>query len=246
MAIINSAGIGKSTKSQGNLTYKYVRGRTIASSRITENKSNTAKQDIARQKFAALSGFVVRQAAYIDTAFDKSKYGSSRNSFMTVNKTLLSELSYFNAYIAGEQSLFDLLSVWFGSPSVAPMAFVTHGSAAALATGKVNSSRKDYSEVTISLGAGIPLSDLSFGCYFINAAAFAIQSPKSFADAGGSGNTLTFQDLTITVQYADDTQTLVSNLVLTVSGSDEGFYIPIIQVKGKNIKLDAPLYIAGA
>lgn len=243
MAIINSAGIGKSRKSQGNLTYKYVRGRTIASSRITENKSNTPKQDIARQKFASMSGFVVRQAAYIDAAFDKSKYGSSRNNFMAVNKDMLSELSYFNSYIAGETSFFELLGVWFGG-SVKPMSWVTHGTAAALATGIKNSSRQDYSSIQISFGAGVLLSDLTFGCYFISDNGTNFQPPKDFETAGGSGITLSFTGITITLQYADDTNTLISGLAIAGSGATESYSIPVIQVRGKNVKLDAPIHKA--
>lgn len=243
MAIINSAGIGKSRKSQGNLTYKYVRGRTIASSRITENKSNTPKQDIARQKFAAMSGFIVRQAAYIDAAFDKSKYGSSRNTFMTVNKDMLSELSYFNSYIAGETSFFELLAVWFGG-SVKPMSWVTHGTAAALASGIKISSKQVYSSVNISFGAGVLLSDLAFGCYTSSASTTSFQPPKDFESAGGSGVSLSLGGLTITLQYADDANTIISSLSITAGGPTESYFIPVIQVRGKNVKLDAPLYKA--
>lgn len=89
MAIINSAGIGKSRKSQGNLTYKYVRGRTIASSRITENKSNTPKQFLQRSRFAVFSALCQKLAFYIEKTYDKSKYGSARNAFMRINKSML-------------------------------------------------------------------------------------------------------------------------------------------------------------
>lgn len=89
MAIINSAGIGKSRKSQGNLTYKYVRGRTIASSRITENKSNTPRQFLQRSRFAVFSAACQKLAFYIEKTYDKSKYGSARNAFMRINKSML-------------------------------------------------------------------------------------------------------------------------------------------------------------
>lgn len=89
MAIINSAGVGKSTKSQGNLTYKYVRGRTIASSRIMANKSNTPKQFAQRSRFAAFSAACQKLAFYIERTYDKSKYGTARNAFMRINKSML-------------------------------------------------------------------------------------------------------------------------------------------------------------
>lgn len=85
MAIINSLAIGKAVKSAGNLTYKTVRGRTIASQKITTNKSNTVRQASQRSSFAVLSRCMKLLQAYIDVAYEKSKYGSSRNRFARVN-----------------------------------------------------------------------------------------------------------------------------------------------------------------
>lgn len=86
MAIINSLAIGKSVKSAGNLTYKTVRGRTIASQRITQNKSNTPFQQNQRQHFAKVSESMKLLQQYIDVCYEKSKYGSSRNAFFSTNK----------------------------------------------------------------------------------------------------------------------------------------------------------------
>lgn len=86
MAIINSLAIGKSVKSAGNLTYKTVRGRTIASQRITQNKSNTPLQQNQRERFAKVSESMKLIQQYIDACFEKSKYGSSRNAFFSINK----------------------------------------------------------------------------------------------------------------------------------------------------------------
>lgn len=86
MAIINSLAIGKSVKSAGNLTYKTVRGRTIASQRITQNKSNTPFQQNQRQRFAKVSESMKLLQQYIDACYEKSKYGSSRNAFFSTNK----------------------------------------------------------------------------------------------------------------------------------------------------------------
>lgn len=86
MAIINSLAIGKSVKSAGNLTYKTVRGRTIASQRITQNKSNTAAQQEQRSRFAGVSISMKLIQRYIDVCYEKSKYGSSRNAFFKANK----------------------------------------------------------------------------------------------------------------------------------------------------------------
>lgn len=86
MAIVNSLAIGKSRKSAGNLTYKTVRGRTIASQRITENKSNTIAQGIQRNRFSQASQAMTLIAPYIEACYEKSRYGSSRNAFMKENK----------------------------------------------------------------------------------------------------------------------------------------------------------------
>lgn len=86
MAIINSLAIGKSVKSAGNLTYKTVRGRTIASQRITTNKSNTYKQANQRASFGASSQAMVMVQKWINSCYEKSKYGSARNAFLQENK----------------------------------------------------------------------------------------------------------------------------------------------------------------
>lgn len=85
MAIINSLAIGKSFKSAGNLTYKTVRGRTIASQRITQNKSNTLAQGMQRSRFGATAQCMQLFLPYVNNFFEKTKYGSSRNQYVKVN-----------------------------------------------------------------------------------------------------------------------------------------------------------------
>lgn len=86
MAIINSLAIGKSVKSAGNLTYKTVRGRTIASQRITSNKSNTPAQASQRNRFGSTAQCMQLFLPYVNGFFEKTKYGSSRNRFIKVNQ----------------------------------------------------------------------------------------------------------------------------------------------------------------
>lgn len=86
MAIINSLAIGKSVKSAGNLTYKTVRGRTIASQRITRNISNTASQQSQREHFGSVARSIKLIQQYVDVCYEKSKFGSSRNAFFRTNK----------------------------------------------------------------------------------------------------------------------------------------------------------------
>ena len=86
MAIVRSLAIGKSVKSAGNLTYKTVRGRTIASQRIISNKSNTPKQEDQRSHFTKVSQSMALLQRYINVCYEPSKYGSSRNAFFSRNK----------------------------------------------------------------------------------------------------------------------------------------------------------------
>lgn len=86
MAIINSLAIGKSYKSAGNLTYKTVRGRTIASQRITQNKSNTMAQGMQRGRFGATAQCMQLFLPYVNNFFEKTKYGSARNQYVRMNK----------------------------------------------------------------------------------------------------------------------------------------------------------------
>lgn len=86
MAIINSLAVGKSFKSAGNLTYKTVRGRTIASQRIVTNKSNTIAQGFQRSQFGTTARCMQLFLPYINNFFEKTKYGSSRNQYVKQNK----------------------------------------------------------------------------------------------------------------------------------------------------------------
>lgn len=93
MAIIKSLGIGAGVKSAGNITYRFTRGRTIASQRITENKSNTPLQATQRGYFRVMSQVAFLLAAHIEWAFDKTKYGSQRNNFIKRNKDYMHEIN---------------------------------------------------------------------------------------------------------------------------------------------------------
>lgn len=92
MAIIKSLGVGQGSNSAGNLTYRTVRGRTIASQRITANSSRTTKQVAQRSTFKNASHILSVMAFAIKMGFEKSQYGSARNNFYRMNaKALQSE-----------------------------------------------------------------------------------------------------------------------------------------------------------
>jgi hypothetical protein len=93
MAIIQSTAIGKAKKTAGELTYRKVRGRTIASQRITENNSRTDPQILQRSAFAVTVKIAKSLSPLLATSFQKTEFGSHRNAFMKANKPFMSALS---------------------------------------------------------------------------------------------------------------------------------------------------------
>ena len=95
MAIINSMGVGKARKSMGNVTYRTVRGRTIGSQKRAATGSTPATRGdgavMSRQQalFGMVSMFMQAHASDIEVSFNKSKYGSQRNYFFSVNRKAL-------------------------------------------------------------------------------------------------------------------------------------------------------------
>lgn len=89
MAIINSLGIGRGKKSAGNLTYRTVRGRCIASQKQEKRGPVKGAYSIAQATFSLVSTFMRAHAADIDVSFDKTTFGSARNNFYKTNKSAL-------------------------------------------------------------------------------------------------------------------------------------------------------------
>ena len=88
MAVVRSLGIGEGRKSAGMLTYRNVRGRTIASRRVITNPSNTAAQAAQRSKFGDAAKWMMFILAYIKSGFERSKFGSARNNYLKSNPNL--------------------------------------------------------------------------------------------------------------------------------------------------------------
>ena len=89
MAIINSLGVGRGRKSAGNLTYRTVRGRCIASQKREKTGNQSGAISVAQATFSIISTFMRAHASDIDVSFAKSTYGSQRNSFYKLNKSAL-------------------------------------------------------------------------------------------------------------------------------------------------------------
>lgn len=89
MAQIESTAIGAGRKSIGNITYRYVKGKTIASRRITQNNSRTPLQMQQRYGFTATVQLAKALNPVIRIGFEKNKTGSPYNQFMKQNKSYL-------------------------------------------------------------------------------------------------------------------------------------------------------------
>lgn len=87
MAIINSLGVGRAKKSAGNLTYRTMRGRCIASQRREKTGRNQLFPTKAQALFALISSFMKAHGSDIQVSFNKSTYGSERNAFYKLNKS---------------------------------------------------------------------------------------------------------------------------------------------------------------
>ena len=89
MAEIDSTAIGAGRRSLGNITYRYVKGKTIASRRITSNRSQTTKQQQQRLAFS-LTGLLAKSLrTVIYHGFDNNQHGSPTSNFMRVNKEFM-------------------------------------------------------------------------------------------------------------------------------------------------------------
>lgn len=94
MAIIDSVLVGRGKKSAGNITLRLVRGRVIASQKISSSNGTRALTD-AQTRRTVVFGLVARYMAIykkdIAISFDKTKYGSSRNYFSKINQAALAD-----------------------------------------------------------------------------------------------------------------------------------------------------------
>ena len=95
MAIINSMGVGRSKKSMGNVTYRVVRGRTIGSQKRVSGASGVTTRgqqgNYRKPLFSMINMYMAAHQTDINVSFNKSKYGSQRNYFFSMNYNALSK-----------------------------------------------------------------------------------------------------------------------------------------------------------
>ncbi|OAV67353.1 hypothetical protein Barb4_02492 [Bacteroidales bacterium Barb4] len=106
MAIVNSAAIGKATKSLGVITYREVRSRVIASQRITVNHRHTSKQKIRqRNAFGEMSKIIHFFHPIISIGFPKTTHGSECNNFTATNSKLKNHIAQIPVFDKDELPL---------------------------------------------------------------------------------------------------------------------------------------------
>lgn len=157
MAVVRSLAIGKSVKSAGNLTYKTVRGRTIASQRITTNSSKTALQVFQRGSFSESIKSMQLVLPWINNFFEKSKYGSARNNFLKLCKSY-SLGGERNLIISGTKALLEGFMKGIGvsidgQPLAKTSPYTSYGSAPVIVTGQRSVLEFANSDVTADVYA---------------------------------------------------------------------------------------------
>lgn len=93
MAIINSLGGGIARKSADNRTFRMVRGRIVVSrkrQKLTTGQSAGATTrglggNFRKSLFAMINLYMAEHASDLQVSFNRSRYGSQRNYFFTMN-----------------------------------------------------------------------------------------------------------------------------------------------------------------
>lgn len=154
MAVINSVGVGRGSKSVGEFTYRYTRGRTIASRRITKNTSKTPAQVGRRGAFGSFVWMFSPYKWFFSDGYEKTKHGSSFNQFVHVNRELLGKSPYNSEVnkklIPNGTQLWNLFRTIFNS-SVSHLKYATYGTLNFVNTSVENNNQYAYNTVSGTL-----------------------------------------------------------------------------------------------
>lgn len=154
MAVINSVGVGRGSKSVGEFTYRYTRGRTIASRRITKNTSKTPAQVGRRGAFGSFVWMFSPYKWFFSDGYEKTKHGSSFNQFVHVNRELLGKSPYNSEVnkklIPNGTQLWNLFRTIFNS-SVSHLKYATYGTLNFVNTSVDNNNQYAYNTISGTL-----------------------------------------------------------------------------------------------
>lgn len=102
MAIIHSVVVGAGVKSVGEVSLRRVKGRTIASRRVWENKSRTPLQAAQRSDFKAVQEMVSAMPFLWKRYIERGKYNTAYNEAFKVNYDFLqSQVEVWNSLSDG-------------------------------------------------------------------------------------------------------------------------------------------------
>lgn len=265
MAIINSLAIGKSYKSAGNLTYKTVRGRTIASQRITSNSSKSALQVFQRGSFSDSIKCMQLVLPWINNFFDKSKYGSARNNFLKLCKSY-NMGGDRNLIINGTLPLADgflkgIAVTPGGGNVIATSAYTSYGSAPVIVSGSrsinnyahgdAQADVYEYSQgVSFSFSTPIPEDkvELLIGGFNLKGASQFINVPFSVNKYNATSDdisAISALGLAVTVTATEGlvSQLLVAPKTDAETGVQNSIYVATVRVNGKVAITDAVLIV---
>ena len=89
MGVTRSIGVGKTKGSVGDFTYRVVRGRCISSQKKLKGESGVVTRGLSgnyrKPIFAMINLYMAEHASDIQVSFNRSRYGSQRNYFFTIN-----------------------------------------------------------------------------------------------------------------------------------------------------------------
>lgn len=119
MSIVSGYQNSKWRNSIGNVTFRTVRGRTIASEKVAERPLNTdaatrapgvKAMSIKQMTFGLITRFAKTHETSINESFDKTKYGTARNYFMKVNYPGMSA-AFASLYSQIDDSATDTMAI---------------------------------------------------------------------------------------------------------------------------------------
>lgn len=261
MAVINSLAIGKSVKSAGNLTYKTVRGRCIASQRITQNSSNTTAQQLVRNNFKLASKIITILQSWIDLGFEKSKYGSSRNEFLKNNKLLLENTDLNTDFVNGAAKAGD----WFASMCSQSVVtdgkepyfqYFTKGSASGVIVSSVTASgwtnnNQGCSSIIFSFVTPMQASKIKLGSvmFYTGSNTVRINKPIVISSLSGFSDCEVQNGVVCTIDMSDDGQTINSINCDGFNSTDKPddatgavYGIPVLVINDKIVTLNKLFY----
>lgn len=138
MAIVRSIAMGNSRKSAGNVTFRTVRGRLVASQKITQNPNYipSAAQIEQRTQFGKVFSWARSGGSIVRYLFAPTKYGNSFNQLMKKNWPIIKNQTFTSGDMVSLESnpfkwLLQLVTTFAITGTATKAQYVSFGRAAA-------------------------------------------------------------------------------------------------------------------